>query len=153
MKCGNSSSVDNPLRSPRDSSFQRCHPTISNAHKKLGNTETPGLIISSVYVDLPIAFVKRHLKPVDVQLLRNKLVAAARKCIRNNGTIGEVYGSMEEAYQQMQSPLIHQGPSRVCADQSSISVYNYTFNSFLNQAPGIIRFRDLNSHTFKRLQA
>ncbi|KFK38104.1 hypothetical protein AALP_AA3G069800 [Arabis alpina] len=36
-----SSSVDNPMRSPRDSSFQRCYPTISHAHKRLGNTETP----------------------------------------------------------------------------------------------------------------
>uniref|UniRef100_A0A1J3FRF5 Putative boron transporter 3 n=2 Tax=Noccaea caerulescens TaxID=107243 RepID=A0A1J3FRF5_NOCCA len=47
------------------------------------------------------------------QLLRNKLVAAARKCMKNKATLGQVYGSMEEAYQQMQSPLIHQGPSRI----------------------------------------
>ncbi|CAL9219853.1 unnamed protein product [Arabidopsis halleri] len=55
----------------------------------------------------------KSLATLNHQLLRNKLVAAARKCIRNNATIGEVYVSMEEAYQQMQSPLIHQEPSRI----------------------------------------
>ncbi|KAF3543804.1 hypothetical protein DY000_02003723 [Brassica cretica] len=55
----------------------------------------------------------KSLATLKHQLLRNKLVAAARKCIRNKATLGEVYGSMEEAYQQMQSPLIHQGPSRI----------------------------------------
>lgn len=68
-----------------------------------------------------------------MQLLRNKLVAAARKCIRNKATLGEVYGSMEEAYQQMQSPLIHQGASRVCMCVSSTSVY-YIIKLFLNSS-------------------
>ncbi|CAA7015987.1 unnamed protein product [Microthlaspi erraticum] len=55
----------------------------------------------------------KSLATLKHQLLRNKLVAAARKCMKNKATLGQVYGSMEEAYQQMQSPLIHQGPSRV----------------------------------------
>ena len=46
-----------------------------------------------------------------LQLLRNRLVAAARKCMRNNASLGQVYGSMQEAYQQMQTPLIYQEPS------------------------------------------
>lgn len=46
-----------------------------------------------------------------MQLLRNRLVAKARKCMTENGNLAEVYESMQEAYQQMQSPLIHQEPS------------------------------------------
>ncbi|KAG7991101.1 hypothetical protein I3843_02G058600 [Carya illinoinensis] len=42
------------------------------------------------------------------QLLRNRLVATARMSIRNNASLGQLYGSMQEAYQQMQSPLIYQ---------------------------------------------
>lgn len=52
----------------------------------------------------------------DLQLLRNRLVATARSCMRNQASLGQVYGSMQEAYWQMQSPLIYQEPSsRVCA--------------------------------------
>lgn len=46
-----------------------------------------------------------------VQLLHNRLVATARKCIGQNASLEQVYGSMQEAYQQMQSPLIYQEPS------------------------------------------
>ncbi|KAH7513529.1 hypothetical protein FEM48_Zijuj12G0210000 [Ziziphus jujuba var. spinosa] len=45
------------------------------------------------------------------QLLRNRLVSTARKCMRKNASLGQVYGSMQEAYQQMQSPLVYQEPS------------------------------------------
>ncbi|GLU05120.1 hypothetical protein SLE2022_222370 [Rubroshorea leprosula] len=53
----------------------------------------------------------KSLATLKHQLLRNKLVAAARKCMRRNASLGEVYGSMQEAYQHMQSPLIHQESS------------------------------------------
>lgn len=53
----------------------------------------------------------RSLATLKHQLLRNRLVAAARKCMRNNASLGQVYGSMQEAYQQMQTPLIYQEPS------------------------------------------
>lgn len=46
-----------------------------------------------------------------MQLLRNRLVSTARKCMGQNASLGQVYGSMQEAYQQMQTPLIHQAPS------------------------------------------
>ncbi|CAK7326269.1 unnamed protein product [Dovyalis caffra] len=45
------------------------------------------------------------------QLLRNRLVAIARKCMGKNASLGQVYGSMQEAYQHMQTPLIYQEPS------------------------------------------
>ncbi|KDP27981.1 hypothetical protein JCGZ_19061 [Jatropha curcas] len=44
-------------------------------------------------------------------LLRNRLVAIARKCMSDNSSWGQVYESMQEAYQQMQTPLIYQEPS------------------------------------------
>lgn len=46
-----------------------------------------------------------------MQLLRNRLVATARKCMSENSSLGQVYESMQEAYQQMQTPLIYQEPS------------------------------------------
>ncbi|XP_038723782.1 probable boron transporter 2 isoform X2 [Tripterygium wilfordii] len=45
------------------------------------------------------------------QLLRNRLVAIARKCMGKNASLGQVYGSMQEGYQHMQTPLIYQEPS------------------------------------------
>ncbi|KAL4643258.1 hypothetical protein ACB092_02G080500 [Castanea dentata] len=53
----------------------------------------------------------KSLATLKHQLLRNRLVATARKCMRNNASLGQVYGSMQEAYQQMQTPLIYQEPS------------------------------------------
>ncbi|KAE9460444.1 hypothetical protein C3L33_07704, partial [Rhododendron williamsianum] len=44
-------------------------------------------------------------------LLRNRLVATARKSMRKNSSLGQLYGNMQEAYQQMQTPLIYQEPS------------------------------------------
>ena len=48
---------------------------------------------------------------LSAQLLRNRLVATARKCMHMNASLGQVYESMQEAYQQMQTPLIYQEPS------------------------------------------
>ncbi|XP_049405839.1 boron transporter 1-like [Solanum stenotomum] len=53
----------------------------------------------------------KSLATLKHQLLRNRLVAKAQKCMTENGNLAEVYESMQEAYQQMQSPLIHQEPS------------------------------------------
>ncbi|KAK9136621.1 hypothetical protein Sjap_007215 [Stephania japonica] len=44
-------------------------------------------------------------------LLRNRLVATARKSINKNASLGQVYGNMQEAYNQMQTPLIYQEAS------------------------------------------
>ncbi|EPS73817.1 hypothetical protein M569_00936 [Genlisea aurea] len=45
-------------------------------------------------------------------LLRNRLVAVARESFRMNSSLGQLYGNMEEAYQQMQTPLIYQESSQ-----------------------------------------
>ncbi|XWS38893.1 hypothetical protein CRYUN_Cryun18bG0002200 [Craigia yunnanensis] len=53
----------------------------------------------------------KSLATLKHQLLRNRLVATARKRIHKNASLGQVYESMQEAYQQMQTPLIYQEPS------------------------------------------
>ena len=46
-----------------------------------------------------------------IQLLRNRLVKTARECLGKNASLVQVYGKLQEAYQEMQSPLIYQEPS------------------------------------------
>lgn len=42
------------------------------------------------------------------QLLRNKLVSTARDSIRKNANLSQLYRSMQDAYTEMQTPLVHQ---------------------------------------------
>jgi hypothetical protein len=72
-----------------------------------------------------------------MQLLRNRLVTTARKSIRKNASLGQLYGNMQEAYHQMQTPLVYQEPSAVV---------------------GLLRMLDLNfrikcSHPFLQIKA
>ncbi|KAK6239531.1 hypothetical protein QUC31_005000 [Theobroma cacao] len=53
----------------------------------------------------------KSLATLKHQLLRNRLVATARKSIRKNASLGQLYGNMQEAYQQMQTPLVYQETS------------------------------------------
>ncbi|XP_022760747.1 probable boron transporter 2 isoform X2 [Durio zibethinus] len=53
----------------------------------------------------------KSLATLKHQLLRKRLLATARKCMHKNASLGQVYESMQEAYQQMQTPLIYQEPS------------------------------------------
>ncbi|KAG9459875.1 hypothetical protein H6P81_004383 [Aristolochia fimbriata] len=53
----------------------------------------------------------KSLATLKHQLLRNRLVATARNCISKNASLGQLYGNMQEAYRQMQTPLIYQEPS------------------------------------------
>lgn len=53
----------------------------------------------------------KSLATLKHQLLRNRLVTAARRSIRNNASLGQLYGNMQEAYQQMQTPLVYQDGS------------------------------------------
>ncbi|XP_044499212.1 probable boron transporter 2 isoform X1 [Mangifera indica] len=55
----------------------------------------------------------KSLATLKHQLLRNRLVTTARKFIGKNASLEQVYGSMQEAYQQMQTPLTYQQPSTV----------------------------------------
>ncbi|KAK4783627.1 hypothetical protein SAY86_008001 [Trapa natans] len=53
----------------------------------------------------------KSLATLKHQLLRNKLVSTARNCMNKNASLTQIYGSMQETYQQMQTPLIFQAPS------------------------------------------
>ncbi|KAL7151013.1 hypothetical protein ABFS83_04G003300 [Erythranthe nasuta] len=53
----------------------------------------------------------KSLATLKHQLLRNRLVATARESIQTNSSLGQLYGNMQEAYQQMQTPLVYQEPS------------------------------------------
>ncbi|GER55148.1 HCO3- transporter family [Striga asiatica] len=54
----------------------------------------------------------KSLATLKHQLLRNRLVQTARQSIRTNSSLGQLYGNMQEAYRQMQTPLIYQEPSQ-----------------------------------------
>ncbi|KAK9139119.1 hypothetical protein Scep_008800 [Stephania cephalantha] len=53
----------------------------------------------------------KSLATLKQQLLRNRLVATARKSMNKNASLGQLYGNMQEAYNQMQTPLIYQEAS------------------------------------------
>ncbi|RHN72989.1 putative bicarbonate transporter [Medicago truncatula] len=52
----------------------------------------------------------KSLATLKHQLLRNRLIATARNCMRKQQPLGQVYGSMQNAYRQMQTALTHQEP-------------------------------------------
>ncbi|XP_025694453.1 boron transporter 1 isoform X2 [Arachis hypogaea] len=54
----------------------------------------------------------KSLATLKHQILRNQLVATARSCITKKSSMGQLYESIKEAYQQMQTPLVHQESSR-----------------------------------------
>lgn len=53
----------------------------------------------------------KSLATLKHQLLRNRLVATARKSMSQNASLSQLYGSMQDAYRQMQTPLIYQQQS------------------------------------------
>ncbi|KAI0510834.1 hypothetical protein KFK09_011443 [Dendrobium nobile] len=53
----------------------------------------------------------KSLATLKHQLLRNQLVASARQSMNQNSSLSQLYGNMEEVYQQMQTPLIYQEQS------------------------------------------
>ncbi|KAK7852472.1 probable boron transporter 2 isoform X1 [Quercus suber] len=52
----------------------------------------------------------KSLATLKHQLLRNKLVLTARKSISKNSNLGQLYRSMQEAYNEMQTPLAYETP-------------------------------------------
>ncbi|XAR72622.1 hypothetical protein NMG60_11019330 [Bertholletia excelsa] len=52
----------------------------------------------------------KSLATLKHQLLRNKLVSTARKSISKNSSLVQLYRSMQEAYNEMQTPLVYQRP-------------------------------------------
>ncbi|KAL2243743.1 UNVERIFIED_CONTAM: putative boron transporter 2 [Sesamum indicum] len=52
----------------------------------------------------------KSLATLKHQLLRNKLVSTARASIRKNANLSQLYRSMQDAYTEMQTPLVYQTP-------------------------------------------
>ncbi|KAJ4840210.1 putative boron transporter 2 [Turnera subulata] len=52
----------------------------------------------------------KSLATLKHQLLRNKLVSTARKSIRKNSNLAQLYRNMQEVYNEMQTPLVYQMP-------------------------------------------
>ncbi|KAG0471945.1 hypothetical protein HPP92_016491 [Vanilla planifolia] len=50
----------------------------------------------------------KSLATLKHQLLRRRLLTAARKSLCQNSSLKQLYGNMQEVYQQMQSPLVYQ---------------------------------------------
>ncbi|XP_072976756.1 probable boron transporter 2 [Typha angustifolia] len=53
----------------------------------------------------------KSLATLKHQLLRDRLVATARRSMSQNSSLSRLYGNMQDAYQQMQTPLIYQEQS------------------------------------------
>ncbi|KAF5476792.1 hypothetical protein F2P56_003492 [Juglans regia] len=53
----------------------------------------------------------KSLATLKHQLLRNKLVSTVRQSMRKNANLGQLYRNMQEAYNEMQTPLTCQIPS------------------------------------------
>ncbi|XP_008811526.1 probable boron transporter 2 isoform X2 [Phoenix dactylifera] len=53
----------------------------------------------------------KSLATLKHQLLRNRLVATARQSMRQNSSLSQLYENMQDAYRQMQTPLIYQEQS------------------------------------------
>lgn len=53
----------------------------------------------------------KSLATLKHQLLRNRLVANARHSMKQKSSLSQLYGNMEQEYQQMQTPLIYQEKS------------------------------------------
>ncbi|KAI5683396.1 hypothetical protein M9H77_04624 [Catharanthus roseus] len=52
----------------------------------------------------------KSLATLKHQLLRNKLVSTARESISKNANLGQLYSRMQQAYNEMQTPLVFQTP-------------------------------------------
>ncbi|KAF3578400.1 hypothetical protein DY000_02036118 [Brassica cretica] len=71
----------------------------------------------------------KSLATLKYQLLRNRLVATARKSIKTNASLGQLYNNMQEAYHHMQTPLAYQQPQGLKElKESTIQATTFTGN-------------------------
>ncbi|KAK1298591.1 putative boron transporter 2 [Acorus calamus] len=77
----------------------------------------------------------KSLATLKHQLLRNKLVSSARNCISKNSSLSQLYGSMQEAYNQMQTPLVFQPPSTLGLKELKPSTIQLAANTGNMDAP------------------
>ena len=76
------------------------------------------------------SWVLRSTLWLSLQLLRNRLVATARRSIKTNASLGQLYNNMQEAYHHMQTPLVYQQPQVREYLPFFFSIEDRTKNSF-----------------------
>ncbi|XP_048329099.1 probable boron transporter 2 isoform X1 [Ziziphus jujuba] len=77
----------------------------------------------------------KNLATLKHQLLRNKLVSTARKSIRRNANLSQLYRSMQDAYNEMQTPLVYQFPSTLGLKELKESTVQQASSSGYIDAP------------------
>ncbi|KAK6924847.1 Bicarbonate transporter-like, transmembrane domain [Dillenia turbinata] len=77
----------------------------------------------------------KSLATLKHQLLRNKLVATARKSISKNSNLCQLYQSMKEAYNEMQTPLVYQVPPALGLKELKESTIQLASNTGYIDAP------------------
>lgn len=74
----------------------------------------------------------KSLATLKHQLLRNKLASTAKKSMAENSSLTELYGNMQEAYNQMQTPLVHQPPSMGLKELKQSTIESATVSGDIN---------------------
>ncbi|XP_042017290.1 probable boron transporter 2 isoform X2 [Salvia splendens] len=77
----------------------------------------------------------KSLATLKHQLLRNKLVSTARDSISKNANLSQLYRSMQEAYTEMQTPLVYQTPAALGLNELKDSTIQRASTSGYMDAP------------------
>ncbi|KAL8230611.1 hypothetical protein R6Q57_000389 [Mikania cordata] len=77
----------------------------------------------------------KSLATLKHQLLRRKLVDAARKSINESSNLSELYENMQQAYNKMQTPLVYQIPSSLGLKELKESTIQQASSSGYINAP------------------
>ncbi|CAA2973108.1 probable boron transporter 2 [Olea europaea subsp. europaea] len=77
----------------------------------------------------------KSLATLKHQLLRNKLVSTARSSIQKNANLSQLYRSMQEAYNEMQTPLVYQSPQALGLKELKDSTVQRASSSGYMDAP------------------
>lgn len=77
----------------------------------------------------------KSLATLKHELVRKKLVKTAKKGIEQNASLGQLYGNMQEAFQQMQTPLVYQPASSLALKELKSSTIQLSASSGILDAP------------------
>eukprot|EP00250_Pteridium_aquilinum_P033316 c5445_g1_i1 orf=831-2828(+) len=77
----------------------------------------------------------KSLATLKNELVRKKLVRTAKKSIQENASLGQLYGDMQEAFQQMQTPLVYQPASSLALKELKSSTIQLAAGSGTIAAP------------------
>ncbi|KAL4584928.1 hypothetical protein LXL04_009539 [Taraxacum kok-saghyz] len=77
----------------------------------------------------------KSLATLKHQLLRSKLVDTARKSINKSSNLSELYEDMQQAYTEMQTPLVYQNPSSLGLKELKESTIQQASSSGYINAP------------------